>query len=264
MVNEAALLATRRAADSVNLTDFTQAIERIVAGLEKNHRLLNPQERNVVAHHEMGHALVAISIPGADPVHKVSIIPRGVAALGYTIQRPTEDRYLMTREELEAKMAVLLGGRAAERIMFDSASTGAADDLAKATDIARNMITQFGMDEALGQVSYEAQHNGFLGPAPVPSMLERRYSESTAQRIDDAVRGLIDQAFERAVKILSEKKEILESAAQQLLSMETLTGEQIQQLIETGADTRAAPQVRNETNDGGGLSVAAASTFSAK
>ena len=170
LVNEAALLATRRGADAVTLDDFTDAIERIVAGLEKNNRLLNPHEREVVAHHEMGHALVALALPGTDTVHKVSIIPRGIGALGYTIQRPTEDRYLMTREELENKMAVLLGGRAAEHIVFDELSTGAADDLAKATDIARSMVTRYGMDEELGQVAYEKVPQSFLGgpPAPIP------------------------------------------------------------------------------------------------
>src|SRR5690606_8626421 len=142
------------------------AIERIVAGLEKRNRLLNPKEREVVAYHEMGHALVAMSLPGVDAVHKVSIIPRGVGALGYTIQRPTEDRFLMTREELENKMAVLLGGRAAEVVVFGHLSTGAADDLVKVTDIARAMVTRFGMVESLGNVSYEQDRQSFLGNTP--------------------------------------------------------------------------------------------------
>jgi len=163
LVNEAALLATRRSADAVTLNDFTMAIERIVAGLEKKNRLLNPNERKVVAYHEMGHALVAMSLPGVDPVHKISIIPRGIGALGYTIQRPTEDRYLMTRDELENKMAVLLGGRAAEKVVFDHLSTGAADDLAKVTDIARSMVMRYGMEEKLGHVAYEADRPAFLG-----------------------------------------------------------------------------------------------------
>ena len=144
LVNEAALLATRRRGDAVTMADFNNAIERIVAGLGKRNRLLNPKEREIVAYHEMGHALVAMTLPGVDPVHKVSIIPRGVGALGYTIQRPTEDRFLMTRTELDNKMAVLLGGRAAEWVVFGHLSTGAADDLARATDIARDMITRFG------------------------------------------------------------------------------------------------------------------------
>ena len=148
LVNEAALLATRRNGDAVTMADFTEAIERIVAGLEKRNRLLNPMERRVVAYHELGHTLVALALPGTDTVHKVSIIPRGVGALGYTIQRPTEDRYLMTRAELENKMAVLLGGRAAEQLVFGELSTGAADDLARVTDIARAMVLRYGMSEA--------------------------------------------------------------------------------------------------------------------
>src|SRR3954471_14320090 len=163
LVNEAALLATRRGAEEVTLADFTAAVERIVAGLEKRNRLLNPHEREVVAHHEMGHTLVALSLPGTDKVHKVSIIPRGIGSLGYTIQRPIEDRFLMTRQELENKMAVLLGGRAAEHIIFNENSTGAADDLVKVTDIARSIVTRYGMSAELGQVVYEKASHSFLG-----------------------------------------------------------------------------------------------------
>ncbi|HAO75283.1 MAG TPA: cell division protein FtsH, partial [Pseudomonas sp.] len=148
---------------AVAMQDFTAAIERIIAGLEKRNRLLNPREREIVAYHEMGHALVAMALPGVDPVHKVSIIPRGMGALGYTIQRPTEDRFLMTREELENKMAVLLGGRAAEWLVFAHLSTGAADDLAKVTDIARAMVTRYGMSTRLGHLALEREPNAFLG-----------------------------------------------------------------------------------------------------
>ncbi len=162
LVNEAALAATRRRSQAVELQDFTAAIERIVAGLEKKNRVLNPKERETVAYHEMGHALVALALPGTDPVHKISIIPRGIGALGYTLQRPTEDRFLMTRSDLEHKIAVLLGGRAAEKLVFGELSTGAADDLARATDIARDMITRFGMDEGLGYIAFEAQRPRFL------------------------------------------------------------------------------------------------------
>ena len=169
LVNEAALLATRRSADSVTLEDFTQAIERIVAGLEKRNRILNPHERDVVAHHEMGHALVAMSLPGVDPVQKVSIIPRGIAALGYTMQRPIEDRFLMDRSELVDRMTVLLGGRAAESLMYREVSTGAGDDLAKATDIARAMVVRYGMDDALGQVSYEPEQAAVMETPGVPT-----------------------------------------------------------------------------------------------
>ncbi|MFM9885767.1 MAG: ATP-dependent zinc metalloprotease FtsH, partial [Burkholderiales bacterium] len=179
LVNEAALLATRRRGEQVTLEDFTHAIERIVAGLEKKNRLLIPKEREIVAFHEMGHALTALALPGTDTVHKVSIIPRGVGALGYTIQRPTEDRYLMTERELGNKIVVLLGGRAAERLVFNELSTGAADDLAKATDIARNMVARYGMDEELGSVSYDADRATFLGQTETTTYLERRYSEAT-------------------------------------------------------------------------------------
>ena len=168
LVNEAALLATRRGGDAVTMADFNNAVERIVAGLEKRNRLLNPKEREIVAYHEMGHALVALALPGVDVVHKVSIIPRGIGALGYTIQRPTEDRFLMTRAELENKMAVLLGGRAAELLVFDHFSTGAADDLRRVTDIARSMVTRYGMSEALGSVAYDREPGTFLLD-PIPS-----------------------------------------------------------------------------------------------
>jgi len=222
LVNEAALLATRRGAAAVEMEDFTQAIERIVAGLEKRNRLLNPMERKVIAYHEMGHALVALSLPGTDSVHKVSIIPRGVGALGYTIQRPTEDRFLMTRAELQTKMAVLLGGRAAEDLAFGEFSTGAADDLVKATDIARSMVARYGMDPELGHVSYEAEPQGFV---PVPGIgytAPRRYSEATAQAIDRALHGLVEQAFQRARTVLTEQRPLLERAVKLLLEKETL------------------------------------------
>ena len=236
LVNEAALLATRRGADAVALADFTAAVERIVAGLEKKNRLLNPFERRVIAYHEMGHALVAMSLHGSDPVHKVSIIPRGVGALGYTIQRPTEDRFLMTREELEAKMAVLLGGRAAERLVFDHLSTGAADDLAKVTDIARSMVMRYGMDPRLGNVSYEGDRPAFLEQAP-GALQERRYSEDTAREIDRAVREIVDGAFERSLGILKERRRTLEDGAQALLAKETLVEEDLMRLV--GAAPRA-------------------------
>ncbi|WP_163272543.1 ATP-dependent zinc metalloprotease FtsH [Chelativorans alearense] len=236
LVNEATLLATRRGGESVTMADFTRAIERIVAGLEKKSRILNPHEREVVAYHELGHAFVAMALPGSDAVHKVSIIPRGVGALGYTIQRPTEDRYLMTRKELEDRMAVLLGGRAAENIVFGEVSTGAADDLVKATDIARSMVTRFGMAEGLGPIAYEDEPNRFLGTAPMPGMLERRYSESTTQRIDDAVRDLVNAALERAASLLKERRELLDKVAKALLARETLTGEELKAFFSDAED----------------------------
>jgi cell division protease FtsH len=231
LVNEAALLATRRGGDSVTMEDFTAAIERIIAGLEKRNRLLNPRERKVVAYHEMGHALVAMTLPGSDTVHKVSIIPRGIGSLGYTIRRPTEDRYLMSREELENRMAVLLGGRAAESIVFNELSTGAADDLVKVTDIARSMVTQFGMVEKLGQVTYEQPQQSFLGvPRPVLEA-EKRYSEETAREIDCAVREIVAQSFNKAVMVLRSRRDVLERTAHALLERETLTEADLKSLI---------------------------------
>ena len=222
LINEAALLATRRGAEAVTMSDFNQAIERIVAGLEKRNRLLNPHEREVVAYHEMGHALVAMSLPGSDVVHKVSIIPRGIGALGYTIQRPTEDRFLMTRQELENKMAVLLGGRAAEHIVFGELSTGAADDLQKVTDIARSIVTRYGMTPELGQITYEKENRNFLGVPTVPLLPERNYSEETAREIDAAVRSIVDRAFRRTVDLLKAQRDTLERGARLLLEHETL------------------------------------------
>jgi cell division protease FtsH len=221
LVNEATLLATRRGADSVTMDDFNAAIERMVAGLEKRNRLLNPLERRVVAYHELGHAMVALALPGTETVHKVSIIPRGVGALGYTIQRPIEDRYLMTRSELENKMAGLLGGRAAEQMVFREISTGAADDLARVTDIARAMVLRYGMSEALGNVVYDRDRSPFLQPnLPVPQ--ERIYSEETAEAVDSAVRKLVDGAFQRASAILQQNRALLDRAATTLLEIETL------------------------------------------
>jgi cell division protease FtsH len=241
LVNEAALVATRRKAEAVTLDDFTQAIERIVAGLEKKNRLLNPMERKVVAYHEMGHALVALSLPGTDTIHKVSIIPRGIGSLGYTIQRPTEDRFLMSRAELDNKMAMLLGGRAAETVVFNEISTGATDDLVKATGIARSMVTRFGMVEALGPIAYEEEPQRFLGNIPLPTGVDRRYSDATAQKIDDAVRGLVDKAFEKAVGILKEKRAILDKAAEELLQKETLGTDELTRLRGQIAQPSVAP-----------------------
>jgi cell division protease FtsH len=229
LVNEAALVATRRGAEQVVTGDFTAAIERIVAGLEKKNRLLNPMERRVVAHHEMGHAIVAAAQPGCDPVHKISIIPRGIGALGYTIQRPTEDRYLMTREELEAKMAVLLGGRTAEEVIFGHLSTGASDDLSKVADIARSMVTRYGMWRELGPLAYEAEPNGFL--AGIPQAQRRLYSEQTAREIDVAIRGLVEAAQAQARRILEENRGLLEEGATQLLAKETLADAELQALL---------------------------------
>jgi cell division protease FtsH len=238
LVNEAALVATRRGASEIQMDDFNVAIERIVAGLEKRNRLLNPREREIVAHHEMGHAIVASALPGCDPVHKISIIPRGIGALGYTIQRPTEDRYLMTREELENKMAVLLGGRAAEHLVFGHLSTGAADDLSKATDIARSMVTRFGMGGSLGPVSYETEPNGFLGQVTGP---RRLYAEETAREIDVAVRDIVSAQFERARAVLARNRALLDESARALLAKETLADQELAAVL--GKVTPEPPRV---------------------
>jgi cell division protease FtsH len=245
LVNEAALLATRRGADAVTMADFTNAVERMVAGLEKRNRLLNPKEREIVAYHEMGHALVAVSLPGTDPVHKVSIIPRGIGALGYTIQRPTEDRFLMTREELENKMAVLLGGRAAELTVFGHLSTGAADDLRRVTDIAHSMVTRYGMSERLGGVAYDREMRNFLtGPGLPSPHREESYAEETAATIDREVRAIVQSAMDRALGILRERRDVLERSARRLLDKETLDEKDLTELI--GSPPRSPVQVAAE------------------
>jgi cell division protease FtsH len=222
LVNEAALSATRRGGEQVTMDDFTRAVERLVAGIERRSRILSPKERKVVAYHEMGHALVASALPGADPVHKVSIIPRGVGALGYTMQRPTEDRFLIERGELINRIAVLMGGRAAEAIVFNEISTGAADDLDRATDIARQLVTRFGMVETLGQRVYEQQRQAFLGEALIGTR-PKDYSDETNREIDIAVRKLVDEAYEKAKATLMTRRKDLDEGTALLLEKETIT-----------------------------------------
>jgi cell division protease FtsH len=230
LVNEAVILATRRSAEAVNEEDFIQAVERIVAGLEKKSRILSVKERNIVAHHEMGHALVAMALPGTDPVQKISIIPRGIGALGYTMQRPTEDRYLVSKEDLENKLAVLLGGRAAEMLMFHELSTGAADDLSKATDIARSMVTRYGMIQSLGPVLYEADGPTFLD-ASQQFRSRPNLSEETLKEIDHAIKELIETAEKKASAILERYKTNLVTGAELLLIAETLTREDLDEIF---------------------------------
>ncbi len=242
LVNEAALQATRRAREAVDLSDFTMAIERIVAGLEKRNRLLNPKERAYVAHHEMGHALVAMALPGQDAIHKVSIIPRGIGALGYTLQRPTEDRFLMTRTELENKISVLLGGRAAEQIAFGEVSTGAADDLVKVTDIARSLVVRYGMDPDLGPIVFESQRQTMLG-IEQSAFSQHEYSEETARKIDAAVHALVVSAFERTVALLTLHRDELDRGAKLLLEKETLGEEELRALFPRVALAEKADQL---------------------
>lgn len=244
LVNEAAIVATRRKADSVTLADFTAAVERIVAGLEKRNRVLNPQERLTVAHHEMGHVLVALALPDSDTVHKVSIVARGIGSLGYTIQRPSEDRYLMTQDELQRKICVLLGGRAAEKLTFGHTSTGAADDLAKATQIAREMVMRYGMDEELGCVSHDSHRtlpyaitdNLYTSP-PNP------VSEATQQKLDAAIAALMASNLQRATKILTTNRALLDRCVQELLKAETLDAAALKALtVDLVQEPLAAPQ----------------------
>jgi cell division protease FtsH len=221
LINEAAIAATRRRADQVSFDDFTVAIERIVAGIEKKSRVLGKEERRRVAYHEMGHALVAANLPGVDPVQKVSIIPRGVGALGYTMQRPTEDRFLLAASELKNRIAVLMGGRASEQLIYDGdVSTGAADDLQRATEIALEMVTKYGMDATIGQRTYAPRPQTFL-PAAQDQLVSA--AEATGREIDIAVRDLIEDADARARAILESHQSDLDAGVQLLIAKETLT-----------------------------------------
>jgi cell division protease FtsH len=209
----------------VTLDDFTAAIERIVAGLEKKSRVLSDAERRRVAYHEMGHALVASSLPGVDPVQKVSIVPRGVGALGYTMQRPTEDRFLLNESDLKNRVAVLMGGRAAEQLVFSGeVSTGAADDLQRATEIAFEMVTRYGMDEKVGLRTYVTNRQQFL---VVPQSDHIEAAEATVREIDVAVRDIVAQGLERASEVLKSRRVDLEEGAKLLLTKETLTAEEV-------------------------------------
>lgn len=230
VVNEAALLAARRGKDMVERVELQEAVERVIAGLEKKNRVLNPMEKERVAHHEVGHALVALSIPGADAVHKISIIPRGIAALGYTLQLPTEDRFLMTKAELKNKIAILLGGRAAEELIFQEVSTGAQDDLLKATDIAKSMIKRYGMSDRLGQVSFERERQSLLLQQGQPAQ-PGDYSEDTSREIDAEIRQLIDEQYARVQGILRRQESLLRQAATVLLSKETISGDELRALV---------------------------------
>jgi cell division protease FtsH len=230
LVNEAALLAVRRKKKKAGMAEFEEAVERVIAGLEKKNRLINPKERKIVAYHEMGHAIVALSLPGTDPVQKISIIPRGIAALGYTMQTPTEDRFLMSKTELLNKIATLLGGRAAEEIVFEDISTGAHNDLARATDIARSMVKEYGMSPKVGQVYFAREkRNQFLN-IPMEGAVD--YSEATAELIDNEVREIINDQYAKTRKILKERRDILDKGARLLLEKEKIEGEEIKMLLE--------------------------------
>src|SRR5438128_3650770 len=230
LMNEAALLAARKGKDAVDMADLDEAVDRVIGGLERKSRVLSEKERDIVAHHEIGHALVATSLPQADPVHKVTIIPRGVGALGATYQLPLEDRYLLTRSELEDRIAVLLGGRAAEEVVYGEISTGAHNDLERATEMARLMATQYGMSEHLGPMTFGGgQQALFLKGAGIAA--EREYSEDTARTIDSETRAIIDRIYDRVRGLITDRKLVLLAAAAELKAKETLEGDRLRHLL---------------------------------
>ena len=231
IINEATLLTVRRNKALVGLPELQEAVERVVAGLEKRNRVLNKMERERVAFHEVGHALVALSLPGADPIQKISIIPRGIAALGYTLQLPTEDRFLMTRTELENKIAVLLGGRIAEELTFGEASTGAQNDLVKATDIAKSMVKAYGMSDKLGAITLERERQPQFMQIQL-SQEKGDYSEETAREIDCEIRRIVDEQFARVKRLLGEQRAVLQAGATMLMEREVITGAELKTIME--------------------------------
>ncbi|MCI0548169.1 MAG: ATP-dependent zinc metalloprotease FtsH [Candidatus Rokubacteria bacterium] len=230
IINESALLAARKGKDAVEMADLDEAIDRVIGGLERKSRVLSEKERDIVAHHEIGHALVASSLPHADPVHKVTIIPRGVGALGATYQLPLEDRYLLTRSELEDRIAVLLGGRAAEEVVYAEISTGAHNDLERATEMARLMVMRYGMSERLGPMTFgNDQHGMFLRGAGLP--IERDFSDDTARTIDEETRSIIERIYDRVRDLVTIRKPVLMAAAAELKEKETIEGDRLRQLL---------------------------------
>jgi cell division protease FtsH len=234
VINEAALLAARRNKQTVEMRDFEEAIDRVVAGLEKKNRLINPKERERVAVHETGHALVAALTPGADAVHKISIVPRGIGALGYTQQLPTEDRYLMTRQELLGKIDVLFGGRAAEELVFGDVSTGAHDDLRRTTEIVRAMVLEYGMGDTLGPITFPQQHRpALLGqPATYGPNGGREYSEATAQALDMETRQIVEERMVHVHALLEQNRHVLDRVSALLLEKEVLAGEEFTRMVQ--------------------------------
>ncbi|MFB2896192.1 ATP-dependent zinc metalloprotease FtsH4 [Aerosakkonemataceae cyanobacterium BLCC-F50] len=230
LVNEAALLAARNKRDAVAQEDFNEAIERVVAGLEKKSRVLNDKEKKIVAYHEVGHALVGYLMPGSGKVEKISIVPRGMAALGYTLKLPTEDRFLMDEAELRGEIATLLGGRAAEEIIFGSITTGASNDLQRATDLAERMVTSYGMSKVLGPLAYDKNQQSFLGNADMMNP-RRMVSDETAQAIDQEVKDIVESAHQQALHILKENRDLLETISMKLLDTEVIEGEDLHELL---------------------------------
>ncbi len=243
LVNEAALLSARKGRTSVTMEEFEEAIDRVVAGLEKKKRVMSKREKEIVAYHETGHALMAEFLETTDPVHKISIIPRGIAALGYTLQLPTEDRYLMTRQELLDRLCVLLGGRVAEEIVFEEISTGAQNDLARATDIAKSMVKEYGMSEKLGHMTFEKERRPLFLDIN-PSFGGKDYSEATAKDIDGEVKRIIEESYTRVRTLLTEKRTALEKVARTLLDKESIDGAELRELLKENGKT-------NETDEPG-------------
>ena len=249
VINEAALLAARRGKEAITMDELSEAVERAVAGLQRKSRVLNEKERRIVAYHEAGHAIVGEVLEDANPVQKISIIPRGVGALGYTLNMPTEDRYLMTKEELLDNACALLGGRAAEEIVFDEISTGASNDLQKATQIAESMVKEYGMSETLGLVAHrDDRQQQFLG---IPGG-ERTYSEDTARRIDGEVARIIDDSYQRAKQVLVEKRSVLEKVVEVLFEKEIMEGEQLRELLNGAVGTAGSDSAGGADSDAGG------------
>jgi cell division protease FtsH len=247
LLNEGALLAARKDKSEVGMDDLDAAIDRVIAGLEKKNKLVNEKEREIVAFHEAGHAIIAERVENADPVHKISIIPRGIGALGYTQQLPEDERYLLQKQELLDRMAVLLGGRVAEEIVFDEISTGAANDLERVADMARNMVRQYGMTDALGPVSYEKQRTTFLKGTDTPWPQEKSYSDETARAMDKEVERIIMEAKDRTTEILAANRDILDRVSEALLENETVSREELRELMgEEPSDEAEEEQVGHE------------------
>ena len=245
-VNEAALLAARNKRESVTQADFNEAIERVVAGLEKKSRVLSDKEKKIVAYHEVGHALVGAVMPGGGKVAKISIVPRGMAALGYTLQMPTEDRFLMSETELKDQIATMLGGRAAEEVIFNSITTGASNDLQRATDLAERMVTTYGMSDILGPLAYEkSQENNFLGQGM--GNPRRMVSDETAKAIDEEVKSIVENAHQQALEILKKNRDLLEKIAEEILEVEVIEGEKLQSLLGKAESPQQHTELESDT-----------------
>jgi cell division protease FtsH len=229
------------------MDDIDRATDRIVAGLEKKNRLINEDEKRIVAFHEAGHALVAQCVEHADPVHKISIVPRGIGALGYTQQLPTEDRYLLTRAELLDRIAVLLGGRVAEEVVFGEISTGAQNDLSRVTELSRSMILEYGMSESLGPITYETRTRNMLGMRQIVDVEQNQYSEETLQEIDREVRRIVDESHDRVRDVLTRERKALDAVAERLLEKEVVEGDELVEILEQHAPKRGRKKGRDKT-----------------